>query len=142
MGKNKNRCWPCSQKHYPPTGKNCVFVKEKQQLAAEVPSEDDARDSSSSKVSPHKKSVASEKDSVVQKVYTSGQRSHSESDGGESSMEEGGQLDIQQKILVQLEKVSSRLEVVESQMGGGTRLQKEESKAWTEVKYCQKMFKK
>ena len=43
-------------------------------------------------------------------------------------MEEGGQLDIQQKILVQLEKVSSRLEVVESQMAVGQDCRKKNQK--------------
>ena len=24
MGKQKKNCWKCSEKHYPPTGRNCV----------------------------------------------------------------------------------------------------------------------
>ena len=87
-----------------------------------------------------KKSVASEKDSVVKKVYTSGQYGHSNSDEGESSMEEGGQLDIQQKILVQLQKVSSRLEV-ESQMAVGQGSSKKSQKhglKLSTVKQCSK----
>ena len=95
-----------------------MFAKEKQdaeQAVAEIPSENDARDSSSSKVVVNKKPVAPVKDSVVKKVYASG---HAGSDD-ESSMEEGGQLDMQQKILSELQKVSSRLQVVESQMATG-----------------------
>ena len=121
MGKNKNKCWACSQKHYPPTGKNCVFAKEKQdaeQAVVEIPSENDARDSSSSKVVVKRKPVAPEKDSVVKKVYTAGHAGYSDSED-ESSMEEGGQLDMQQKILSELQKVSSRLQVVKSQMASG-----------------------
>ena len=117
---NKNRCWACSQKHYPPTGNNCVFAKQQEagQVAVKVPSENDTRDSSLCKVSVQKKTVVPEKDSVVKKVYTSRQYGHSDSEE-ESSMDEGGQLDMQQKILVELLKVSSRLEVVESQMAVG-----------------------
>ena len=119
MGKNKNKCWACLWKHYPPTGKNCVFAKEKKGVAAsEVPSENDMQDSSSSEVISSKKLVASEKDSVVQKAYASGHFGHSDSEE-ESSMEEGGQLDMQQKILTELQKVSTRLQVVESQMAVG-----------------------
>ena len=117
MGKNKNKCWACSQKHYPPTGKNCVFAKknqERDQPAVDIPSENDARDSSSSKV-VNRKSVAPEKDSVVRRGYSSGHASRSDTEE-ESSMEEGGQPDMQQKILSELQKVSSRLQVVESQM--------------------------
>ena len=118
MGKNKNKCWACSQKHYPPTGKNCVFAKKNEEAAQavlEVPSENDARDSSSSKV-VIKKSVALEKDSVVNRGYTSGHTSSSDTEEEDSSMEEGGQRDMQQKILSELQKVSSRLTVVEAQM--------------------------
>ena len=142
MGKNKNKCWPCSQKHYPPTGKNCVFEKEKQdteQAVVEVPSENDARESSSSKVVVKRKAVAPEKDSVVKKVYTAGHASCSDSED-ESSMEEGGQLDMQQKILSELQKVSSRLQVVESQVASGqghNRKIKDGQKLST-VKKCKK----
>ena len=117
MGKNKNKCWACSQKHYPPTEKNCVFAKKDQetdQAVVDIPSENDTRDSSSSKV-VDRKVVASEKDSVVRRGYSSGHASRSDTEE-ESSMEEGGQLNMQQKILSELQKVSSRLQVVESQM--------------------------
>ena len=142
MGKNKNKCWACSQKHYPPTGKNCVFAKEKQdteQAVAEVPSENDARDSSSSKVVLNRKAVAPEKGSVVKKVYTAGHATYSDSED-ESSMEEGGQLDMQQKILSELQKVSSRLQVVESKVASGqghSRRIKDGQKLST-VKQCKK----
>ena len=117
MGKNKNKCWACSQKHYPPTGKNCVFAKKNQetdQAVVDIPSENDARDSSSNKV-VNKKIVASEKDSVDRRGYSSGHASRSDTEE-ESSMEEGGQPDMQQRILSELQKVSLRLQVVEPQM--------------------------
>ena len=142
MGKNKNKCWACSQKHYPPTGKNCVFAKEKQdaeQAVVEIPSENDARDSSSSKVVVNRKPVAPEKDSVVKKVYTSGHAGYSDSED-ESSREEGGQLDMQQKILSELQKVSSRLQVVESQMatGHGSSKKIKNGQKLSTVKKCKK----
>ena len=105
----------------------------------EVPSENDAWDSSSSKVVVNRKTVAPEKDSVVKKVYTAGHAGYSDSED-ESSMEEGGQLDMQQKILSELQKVSSRLQVVESQMASGqghSRKIKDEQKLST-VKKCKK----
>ena len=128
MGKNKNKCWACSQKHYPPTGKNCVFAKKNEETAVvEVPSENDARDSSSSKV-VLKKSVAPEKDSVVSRGYTSGHTSSSDTEEEDSSMEEGGQRDMQHKILSELQKVSSRLTVVEAQMASGQGTSKKGAK--------------
>ena len=130
MGKNKNKCWACSQKHYPPMGKNCVFAKKNEeavQAVVEVPSENDARDSSSSKIGI-KKSVALEKDSVVSRGCTSGHTSRSDTEEEDSSMEEGGQLDMQQKILSELQKVSSRLTVVEAQMASGQETSKKSAK--------------
>ena len=119
-----------------------MFVKEKQdteQAVAEVPSENDARDSPSSKVVVNRKAVAPEKDSVVKKVYTAGHATYSDSED-ESSMEEGGQLDMQQKILSELQKVSSRLQVVESKvaLGQGHSRRIKDGQKLSTVKQCKK----
>ena len=46
MGKNKNNCWVCGQKHYPPTGKNCKNAqKEEATSSAVAASGVDERDS-------------------------------------------------------------------------------------------------
>ena len=73
-------------------------------------------------------------------MYTSGHVGHSDSDD-ESSIEEDGQLDIQQKMLSELQKVSSRLHVVESQIAvgqGSSKKTKKYGQKLSTVKKCSK----
>ena len=123
MGKNKVRCWACEQKHYPPTGKNCAAAKKKVEELKVVDvgdhmssSENEDRDSLSSYVVKQKNVSAAGKTSRSSKKSKAARSADTDSDAGDS-MDEGGQRDMQRQILDQLQKMNSRLQVVESQMG-------------------------
>ena len=122
MGKNKNKCWACGDKHYPPTGKNC---KKAQKVEEDVSSDStevslDERDSPLSQVkcqksvkkSVKKRGVAVEKDSFV--------KSHcgqSDTVDGASLVDEAAGQGVQLQILAELRSMSARLEAVEGQVG-------------------------
>ena len=122
MGKNKNKCWACGDKHYPPTGKNC---KKAQKVEEDVSSDStdvslDERDSPLSQVkcqksvkkSVKKRSVTVEKDSSV--------KSHcgqSDTVDGASLVDEAAGQGVQLQILAELRSMSARLEAVEGQVG-------------------------
>ena len=61
MGKNKNRCYVCNDKYYPPTGKNCKNAQriDQEEITAgsSVIISKDVRDSPSSHVMAPKKSI-------------------------------------------------------------------------------------
>ena len=120
MGKTKNNCWACGQKHYPPTGKNCKNAhKEEATGSAVLASGVDERDSCPERIVHSKKAlkrsknaVAREKDSHVKRVQYSSTESDSDSDQQEA-LGERASLDVQGQILRELKEMSSRLNAVE-----------------------------
>ena len=142
MGKNKDKCWACGDKHYPPTGKNC---KKAQKVEEDVSSDStdvslDERDSPLSQVkcqksvkkSGKKRSVAVEKDSSV--------KSHcgqSDTVDGASLVDEAAGQGVQLQILAELRSMSARLEAVEGQVGQKDVNSKPKGlKSKTSVKKC------
>ena len=125
-GKNKNTCWACGQKHYPPTGKNCKNVQKGDEAitSAALASSVDERDSfpertmSSKKgVKGSKNAVAREKDSHVKRAQYSSVESDSDH---EEALEKRASSDVQGQILKELKRMSSRLNAVEQQVAAGT----------------------
>ena len=128
MGKNKNNCWACGQKHYPPTGKNCKNAQKRDEAttSAALASSVDERDSfpeytmSSKKgVKGSKNAVAREKDSHAKRAQYSSVESDSDSDH-EEALEKRASSDVQGQILEELKRMSSRLNAVEQQVATGT----------------------
>ena len=143
MGKNKNWCTTCTKKHFPPTGKKCPVNIEKQQkdkAAVNVTVEEGSavRDS----LSGHtvSKSLASagcstkgstcKKDLFVGGPGALGHGDLSASTSADSTDteedEEGGTSgDIQVKILHELQRMNSHLNVVEKQVAKKSRSSKD-----------------
>ena len=131
MGKNKNGCWACNKKHFPPMGKNCQKAPQNTQDGATTEassgSEKDDRDSLSGHimlpqklVKSHKlKSADKVKDTVSKKVKSSSHQVVSGSDEGESPVDEAEKQNVQHQILAELKKMNTRLNVVEAQVAEG-----------------------
>ena len=96
MGKQRKNCWKCAEKHYPPTGRNCLKT-EVLNSTRRSSSADELRVSGSEL----------EKDSNVIPSTSKASRPSSTLD------------DIQKQILEQLQRVSQRLEVVEGKCETG-----------------------
>ena len=140
MGKNKGWCNKCNKRHFPPTGKKCQEVYE-QSAAEEVivkakkkGSQIDGRDSQLSKsklcspMSIHgQPSVAHKQDFNAKRASTPGLEDQSDSEDGFDSAD-GGSTSLQLKILGELRKVSSRLDVVEQQVAEGGQRRRQEGK--------------
>ena len=121
MGKNKNKCWACGEKHYPPTGKNCKNAQNPEEEAESSVSVDvslDERDSPASQVKSHKKvkkcvkkpGVTVEKDSAVSHY------GHGDTTDERGLVEEAAGQGVQLQILAELRSMSARLEAVEGQV--------------------------
>ena len=153
MGKNKNLCWACNDKHYPPMGKNCKkalnFSQDSAVTEASSGREKDDRDSLSGQVmSPKKlvkshklKSVNKEKDSGSKMVKSASRQVVSESDKGESPADEAEDQNVQQQILTELKKMNSRLNVVEVQVAEGRTVDKRKKSKGRKLSRSQKCTK-
>ena len=126
MGKDKNNCWACGQKDYPPTGKNCRNAQKGNEAttSSALASSVDERDSfaectmSSKKgVKGSKNAVAREKDSHAKRAQYSSVESDSDH---EEALEKRVSSDVQGQILKELKRMSSRLNAVEQQVATGT----------------------
>ena len=130
MGKHKNKCWACQEKHYPPTGKNCQRVRsetdaeESSGSTAGVKSKKE-RDSLSDSVMSSKKAVFTCKKSLVnrelyssvKRVSTPGKNARSDTDKEENRAGEACTPDgVQLQILKELQKVNTRLDIVEGRV--------------------------
>ena len=106
--------------------------------------ENDDRVSLLSVVVKHKNVSKVPTNSVVKKKEVAVRVSDTESEGDSSSTEEGGQHDMQ--ILQELQKMNSRLQVVEAQMegkqGSKNKQRYKGQKLSTVVKTCKKNCKK
>ena len=132
MGKQKGWCSKCNKRHFPPTGKKCQEIVNEQSAAEEMPVKSrkkkgviDGRDSQLSKskvmspMSLHgQSSVTHKQDFYVKRASTPGLEDQS---GSEDDLEsaDGGSAPLQLKILEEIKKVSSRLDVVEHQVAEG-----------------------
>ena len=101
MGKQRKNCWKCAEKHYPPTGRNC--------LKAEFLNS--TRVSSSADESRVSGPEMEKNSNVIP----------STSKDTQSSRTPDGPDDIQKQILQQLKQVSQRLEVVEGKFETGSQ---------------------
>ena len=141
MGKHRGWCSKCNKRHFPPTGKKCQEVIYEQSTADETMvkpkkkgNKIDGRDSQlskskiSSSMSPHgQPSVAHKHDFHVKRASTPGLEDQSDSEDGSDSAD-GGTASLQLKILGELKKVSSRLDVVEQQVADGGQRRCQEGK--------------
>ena len=142
MGKHKGYCSKCNKRYFPPTGKKCQEIVHEQSAAEEMPvkprkkkSVIDGRDSQLGKskvlspMSLHgQSSVTRKQDFHVKRASTPGLEDQSDS---EDDLEpaDGGSTSLQLKILEEIKKVSSRLDVVEHQVAeGGQRRRQREKK--------------
>ena len=141
MGKNKNWCTKCTKKHYPPTGKKCIVNTETQHLekaagSVAVGEGDVVQDClSSRKVS---KSLATagcstrasttKKDLFVDGPGALGHGDLSDSSGADSTDSEEDSVDVQARILQELQKMNSRLHVVEKQVAEKTSKAKKDTR--------------
>ena len=116
MGKNRNKCWACNERHYPPTGKNCKQAKnvaEEEETSQGEAAYDIRMDSHSDLAKAPKKVVASgsksrvakEKDSYVKKVLHVSDQSQSDTDEGADLMGGSSKVYVQWQILQELKKV-------------------------------------
>ena len=141
MGKHKGWCSNCNKRHFPPTGKKCEEIFNEQSAAEEMSVKSrkkkgviDGRDSQLSKskvmspMSLHgQSSVTQKQDFSVKRASTPGLEGQS---GSEDDMEsaDGGSASLQFKILEEIKKVSSRLDVVEHQVAEGGQRRRQEGK--------------
>ena len=128
--KNRNYCSKCHSKHYPPTGKKCqnVMDKLKNQPSTSVDpvtlssdSGSDGRDSGMGvfNVDMGKKKVTQQKDCVFKRVSNPGQaRPSDHTDGSDISEDECPSGGLEALILKELQRVNSRLDVVEATVQG------------------------
>ena len=123
MGKNKNKCWACGDKHYPPTGKNCKSAqKPSNDTVMSGTSDDrlDERDSLSSQAKSSVKNKKSAKYSSVAGKKDFGVKSHhgqSDTAGETGLVDEAAGQGVQLQILAELRSMAARLETVEEQVG-------------------------
>ena len=68
MGKNKNKCWACGDKHYPPTGKNCKNAQKPKSETVTSGTSDESLDEWDSLSSQVKSSLKSKKSAKNQGV--------------------------------------------------------------------------
>ena len=116
--KNKNHCSKWHSKHYPPTGKKCQNVMDK---VKNQPSTSDGRDSGMGvfNVDMGKRKVTQQKDCVVRKVLNPGQaRPSDHTDTSDASEDEPPSGGLEALILKELQRVNSRLDVVEATVQG------------------------
>ena len=141
MGKHKGWCSKCSKRHFAPTGKKCQEIVNEQSSADEMPvkskkkkSVSDGRDSQLSKskvmspMSLHgQSSVAQKQNFHVKRASTPGLEDQSDTED-DSDSTNGGSASLQLKILDELKKVTSRLDVVEHQLAERGQRQRQEGK--------------
>ena len=141
MGKNKNWCTKCTKKHYPPTGKKCLINIETQHLekssgSMAVEEDDVVRDClSSCKVTKSlatagcsTKTSTTKKDLFVDGPGAPGHGDLSDSSGADSTDLEEDSGDVQVRILQELQKMNSRLDVVEKQVAGKSSKSKKDTR--------------
>ena len=151
MGKNKNWCTTCTKKHFPPTGKKCPvnIEKQKQEKAAvnvTVEESSDVRDSllghnvskSLASAGCSTKGGTRKKDLFVAGPSAPGHDDLCASSSADltDTEEEEGSSDIQARILQELQRMNSRLDVVEQQVGKKASRSSKDNGKKTEVKYC------
>ena len=141
MGKHKGWCSKCSKRHFPLTGKKCQEIVNEQSSADEMPVKSkkkknvsDGRDSQLSKskvmspMSLHGQSSVTQKQNFhVKRPSTPGLEDQSDSDDDLESTD-GGSVLLQLKILDELKKLYSRLDMVEHQVAEPGQRQRQEGK--------------
>ena len=123
MGKNKNKCWACGDKHYPPMGKNCKNAPKPESETVTSGTSDeslDEWDSLSSQVKSSLKCKKSAKNSgVAVKKDFSVKSHHGQSDtvGERGLVDEAAGQGVQLQILAELRSMAARLETLGRQVG-------------------------
>ena len=154
MGKNKNYCSMCEDRHYPPTGKKCQQKfspdsDEGNSTAQKVGPTKKSKNCQSSKhvkagpVSPHGQPPVTHKKDFYVKTPMAKHLGNSSDSGEDSSSSDDGdqnqQTVLQMKILTELQKVNARLDVVEDKVAVGDKKKK---KHGTELSKLSKVDKK
>ena len=123
MGKNKNKCWACGDKHYPPTGKNCKNAQKPSHETVMSGTSDDSLDERDSLSSQAKSSVKNKKSAKYSSVAgkkdfgVKSQYGQSDTAGEMGLVDEAAGQWVQFQILAELRSMAARLETVEEQMG-------------------------